>query len=359
MSEKNSEKKNKQSRRKILETLNSRILILGIIGIGMVVILVGRLFFLQVIQGSQHYEDYVQITKRDLSIEAPRGRILDCNGKVLAENQQKYSVAIRDTGEYSQTNGEFNEMILRLIELLDRFGASIETPIPVTINEHNEFVFNETSSSAVRRFIRDVYGNDKIEELEEQGEDPYSYTAEVVMERLKTNVYNFTSRWPAGEQLDKETVLKLCNIRYAMSANAYTRYQSTVISSDISEDVKVAVLEDQSNLKGVEIKEELVRVYPNAEYFSHILGYTGKASTEELETLQETDDSYVLGDVVGRAGIEQAYESELRGTKGNQSVYLNNVGMILDTISKTDPVNGNDLQLTIDSDLQIAVYNML
>lgn len=206
MSEKNSEKKNKQSRRKILETLNSRILILGIIGIGMVVILVGRLFFLQVIQGSQHYEDYVQITKRDLSIEAPRGRILDCNGKVLAENQQKYSVAIRDTGEYSQTNGEFNEMILRLIELLDRFGASIETPIPVTINEHNEFVFNETSSSAVRRFIRDVYGNDKIEELEEQGEDPYSYTAEVVMERLKTNVYNFTSRWPAGEQLDKETV---------------------------------------------------------------------------------------------------------------------------------------------------------
>ena len=68
MSEKNSEKKNKQSRRKILETLNSRILILGIIGIGMVVILVGRLFFLQVIQGSQHYEDYVQITKRDLSI---------------------------------------------------------------------------------------------------------------------------------------------------------------------------------------------------------------------------------------------------------------------------------------------------
>ena len=134
MSEKNSEKKNKQSRRKILETLNSRILILGIIGIGMVVILVGRLFFLQVIQGSQHYEDYVQITKRDLSIEAPRGRILDCNGKVLAENQQKYSVAIRDTGEYSQTNGEFNEMILRLIELLDRFGASIETPIPVTIN---------------------------------------------------------------------------------------------------------------------------------------------------------------------------------------------------------------------------------
>lgn len=359
MSENNSEKKNRKSRRKILETLNSRILILGVIGIGMIVILVGRLFFLQVIQGSQHYEDYVQITKRDLSIEAPRGRILDCNGKVLAENQQKYSVAIRDTGEYNKTNGEFNEMILRLIELLERFGANIETPIPVTINEHNEFVFNETSSSAVRRFIRDVYGNDKIEELEEQGEDPYSYTAEVVMERLKTNVYNFTSRWPAGEQLDKETVLKLCNIRYAMSANAYTRYQSTVISSDISEDVKVAVLEDQSNLKGVEIKEELVRVYPNAEYFSHILGYTGKASTEELETLQETDDSYVLGDVVGRAGIEQAYESELRGTKGNQSVYLNNVGMIMDTISKTDPVNGNDLQLTIDSDLQIAVYNML
>ena len=88
MSEKNSEKKNKQSRRKILETLNSRILILGIIGIGMVVILVGRLFFLQVIQGSQHYEDYVQITKRDLSIEAPRGRILDCNGKVLAETSK-------------------------------------------------------------------------------------------------------------------------------------------------------------------------------------------------------------------------------------------------------------------------------
>ncbi len=358
MSEKNSEKKNRTSRRKIIEKLNSRVIILGVIGIGMAVVLIGRLFFLQVIQGSKHYEDYVQITNRDLSIEAPRGRILDCNGTVLAENQQKYSVAVKDTGEYNHRNGEFNEMLLRLIALLEKFGESAETPIPVIIDEHSEFQFNGTESE-IKRFIRDVYGKERIEKLQEEGKDPYSYTAETVMSYLKTNVYNFTSRWPAGDQLDKETVLKLCNVRYALSANTYMRYQSTVICSDIDEDVKVAVLEDQSNLKGVEIKEELVRVYPNSEYFSHILGYTGKASEEELKTLQETDDSYVLGDVVGRSGIEQAYEAQLRGEKGNQNVYLNNVGEIMDVVSKVDPVNGNDIQLTIDADLQIAVYNML
>ncbi|MCI6676043.1 MAG: penicillin-binding protein [Clostridiales bacterium] len=358
MSENNSEKKNRISRRKILELLHSRILILGVIGIGMAVILIGRLFFLQVIQGSKYYEDYVQITKRDLSIEAPRGRILDCNGKVLAENQQKYSVAIRDTGEYNKRKGEFNEMILRLIHLLERFGTTIQTPLPITINEHDEFEFNG-NENAIRRLITDAYGKEKIEKLQEDGEDPYSYSAEKVMERLKSVYYFSPTRWPAGEQLSKQDVLKLCNVLYLTSANTYTRYQSTVICSDISEDIKVAVLEDQSNLKGVEIKEELVRVYPNSEYFSHILGYIGKASDEELKTLRETDDSYVLGDVVGRTGIEQAYESALRGKKGNQSVYLNNVGEIMDTVSKEDPVNGNDVQLTIDADLQIAVYNML
>ena len=78
-----------------------------------------------------------------------------------------------------------------------------------------------------------------------------------------------------------------------------------------------------------------------------------------LETLQESDSTYEATDMVGKDGLEQYYESELAGTKGNDTVYLNNVGQILDTIDSEPSVRGNDVYLTIDLDLHDAVYNIM
>ena len=100
-------------------------------------------------------------------------------------------------------------------------------------------------------------------------------------------------------------------------------------------------------------------MYPDSEYFSSIIGYIGKASQEELDALQAENSDYELNDIVGKAGIEQYMEMELQGTKGYEKMYVDSVGRVLEVVESKEPVPGNNLYLTIDKDLQIAVYNLI
>lgn len=339
-------------------TLKSRVFWLGVAGTFFLAVLVVRLFQLQILDGAAYYDSYVSKTKKEISTTATRGNIYDRNGVVLAGNQAVYNLTIKDTGDYTKSNGDFNEMLLRLIDIAESHGGAIETELPVIIDESGNFAYSG-KESAVRQLIRDVYGTTYIEEKSEEGIDVYSFDAETVMNRLMTISYNFTSRWERAGDISKEDALAICNIRYAMRLTTYAKYKSTIVCSDISDELKSAILENQSQLLGVEVEQSERRVYPDGIYFSNILGYTGRPNTEELETLLEEDPSYEATDMVGKDGLEQYYEQELSGTKGTDTVYLNNVGQILDVIDSEPSVRGNDIYLTIDHDLQVAVYHIL
>ena len=90
-----------------------------------------------------------------------------------------------------------------------------------------------------------------------------------------------------------------------------------------------------------------------------LVGYTGKISTDEYNDLHEQDETYTANDTVGKSGLEQYYESYLRGENGDEQIYVNNVGKITEVISKKDPTAGNDLYLSIDINLQEATYKLL
>ena len=100
-------------------------------------------------------------------------------------------------------------------------------------------------------------------------------------------------------------------------------------------------------------------MYDYPEYFSHILGYTGKISDSEYDSLHEQDESYTRSDVVGKAGIEQVMELQLQGKKGSETVYVNNVGKVLDEKDYQEPSAGNDVYLSLDATLQMAIYDLL
>ncbi|MEI3340407.1 MAG: hypothetical protein V8R80_11080 [Eubacterium sp.] len=117
--------------------------------------------------------------------------------------------------------------------------------------------------------------------------------------------------------------------------------------------------EDTYTFQGVEVKEDTKRVYNYPEYFSHIIGYTGKISTEEYEELSKDDDSYTLNDTVGKSGIESSMETSLQGKKGSETVYVNNLGKILEVKDYKEPSAGNNTYLSIDAKLQMAVYDLL
>jgi penicillin-binding protein 2 len=141
-----------------------------------------------------------------------------------------------------------------------------------------------------------------------------------------------------------------------MSANSYNRYVSFTIAYDVSDDTVAAVLENSGELSGVTVEQQYVRRYVNSVYCSQVLGYTGTISTTELETLNAEKEIYENNDVVGKTGIEQSMESELAGTKGSKTVYVDTVGRITEVVDETEAVAGNDVYLTIDINLQKEIY---
>ena len=336
----------------------NRIAVLGCLLLPLIVVLVVRLFQLQIVRGSEYYENYVNTTRKEVSIPALRGNIYDRNGTLLAGNRVVYSVTLTDEEYYSKKNGEYNEMLLRLIRILERYGEEPVNTIPAVVSDNGEYVFSG-SESRIRRFIRDVYGKQRIEDRQKAGEDPYADSAETVIEYLKKNLYNFSSSWKAAETVSKEDALKICDIRYALAATAFTRYITTAIVSDISEELKAAVLESRNDLIGVNVEETYERVYYNSECFSCILGYVGSATIEEIDELNAGGGDYIAGDVVGKEGIESAYESYLQGTKGKKLIYVNNKGIVLYEEVLEEPAQGQDVYLSIDANMTIATYNVM
>jgi penicillin-binding protein 2 len=161
------------------------------------------------------------------------------------------------------------------------------------------------------------------------------------------------------KKYSKDMVIYILNFRSYMSANTYQRSMEFTMAYDVNDETVAEILENSQSLIGVTVSEEYIRKYVDGFYAAHILGYTGKVSTDELTTLQAQDSQYAANDVVGKAGIEQSMELYLQGQKGERRVYVDNVGRITQVLEETEPVTGSDVYLTIDIELQKKLYNAL
>jgi penicillin-binding protein 2 len=118
-----------------------------------------------------------------------------------------------------------------------------------------------------------------------------------------------------------------------------------------------ALAEFSHEMKGVQVEPEAVRNYPYGDLAAHVLGYTGEMSDEDLEARQ--DAGYRLGDVIGQMGVESAFESQLRGEWGGQQVEVDGAGRVLRILEEKPTEAGDDVQLTLDLDLQRAAETVL
>lgn len=141
-----------------------------------------------------------------------------------------------------------------------------------------------------------------------------------------------------------------------MLGNRFARYKEVKIATDVSDKTVAYVNEHMDTLSGISVNEDMIRKYNYSEYFSSIIGYTGPISESEYTALHKKNKDYTQNDTVGKAGLEQYYETYLRGKNGEQKFYIDNVGRISEIISSTDSVAGDDLYLSIDADLQKATY---
>ncbi len=361
-----------------INTTNGRIIVLLLFFFLLSSLLTARLFVLQIINGEETLEEFTLKIQKERTINSTRGKIFDRNGVLLAYNELAYNVTIEDVYESgTDKNKNINETLLKVIKIIEKNGDKIVNDFSIILDENGEFAFT-LEGTQQKRFLADIYGRTKISDLKYKEE---TASADMVMEYLCGY-----SKYGIGESLDpenprdsfvvfqgytKEEQLKLVTIRYAMSLNSFQQYIPTVIATDVDEKTVASIMENSTEFTGVSITEDNIRKYVDSKYFSQILGYTGKISEEEYLTLNNQEitennerttrkrNDYTLTDMIGKAGIEQTMETYLQGVKGHETIFVNNLGKVIESTNLVEPVAGNDVHLTIDHDLQVAAYNIL
>ena len=335
-------------------------------------ILIHRLYILQIINGENYRTNFNMKTTKTRNLKSTRGNIYDRNGNLLAYNELSYSLTIEDSGTYSTNrlrdlalNGE----AYRISKILEANGDSLSNDFHVVLDENGNYSYNVEGTSLLR-FRADVYGRAKISDLLPEEEES---TPDQMMDKLtdasrfgvirKDKPYTEKELTAAGLPLSltRKEILDIVYVRYQLFTTQYRKYMPVTIARNISDESVAALSEEKDSLTGIEIVEDSSRIYNYPIAFASLIGYTGKVSSEDLTELQAKNSRYNSESIVGKSGIEKVYEETLQGSDGQETVYVDRFGKVLqiDEDATIMPTAGGNVYLTIDADLQMAVYKIL
>ena len=343
----------------IMEIIKSRLFVTVIAFCVLFAILIQRVFYLQIVKGQYYLDNYKLQIRKTREVPGTRGHIYERNGELLAYNELAYSVTIEDNGDYSsmtlkEKNKIINETVEEVIDIVESNGDAVISDFGIILNASGNYEFAAQNETSKLRFLADIYGYQTIDELTDKEENA---SADDIINYLCED-----ERYGYGidqSSMEKSRILKMVNIRYAISLNSFQKYIPTTIASNVSDETVAEIMENSDRLQGVNIAEDSLRRYTDSKYFASLIGYTGKISQEEYNEKKESSKEYTLTDIVGKSGLEQTMDEELQGTKGKEIVYVDSVGNVIETEKKTDAVAGNDLYLTIDKNLQEATYQII
>jgi len=357
----------------------SRLFPISLIFVVLFVIIVNRLFILQIVNGPETAVKNETKYNKIREIKSTRGNIYDRNGKLLASNVLSYAIVMDDSTQIT-SNKQRNEIIHKLIKIIEKNNDELDTEFFIRQGENGDLEFT-VNGSALTRFLKNVYvyildDKSKLTEdkMKEYMKSAYDYLisgntnlSESQKKTLAQDTYeylrkgtgnNYTRMFDIDDSYSTEETLKIMSVRYALFIN-YPKYKQITIASNVSDMTVAAVEENRADLPGVKVEQQTQRVYHDALYMAHIIGYTGLINAEELEKAELEGLDYNSTDYIGKTGVEKEYEKELAGTKGSETVVVNNAGKVVTVSNRTDPVAGNDIYLTIDSDLQRNCYHLL
>ena len=339
----------------VREALNSRLFVLIFVFCILFTILIGRLFYLQIVKGNYYLNNYELQIRKTRTIPGTRGNIYDRNGNLLAYNDLAYSVTFEDNITGENRNEKLNQIMEQIIEIVESHDDSIINSFGIVLDSAGNYQFTQTNETLLLRFIADVYGEIYVDGLTKAQKE--STPDDLIKYLCTDDTYGYGIDI---KHLDKEHVLKLVNMRYAINLNSFQKYIPTVLASDVSDETAAAIMENLDKLEGVDITEESLRRYTDSKYFASIIGYTGKISQEEYDALdKDVKKKYSKSDIVGKSGLEQTLDSILQGEKGEMTFYTDTVGKVIDTVSYKEQGAGNDVYLTIDKDLQARTYQII
>ena len=310
------------------EHTNFRFNVITIIVYIIGIILISKLFELQIVHGVEYRETSNTRLSRETTLEASRGEILDRSGNVLATTTSSFNIELYKTKSDNKT---LNNCIINLINLFEQYSVRYPDNFPI----NNEITAYTIEGEALNKWLNKY----KMEENTDVKE-AFNY---------------FIKKYDVAET-DISIARKIIALRYEISTKGYSSTRSLSIAENVPREVVAQISERNSAFPGVTITTETQRRYNYDNLASHILGYIGKINEKEYNQEKEI---YNNDDYVGRTGIEYLFENYLRGEKGEAEIEMSVDGTVTgETITK-NPLQGSTVVLSIDSKLQEIAQNAL
>ena len=367
-----------------------------------------RLVYLQVYKNSE-YEDKANVASRQFVEEkAPRGKIYDSKGNVLATSTETYNVTFSST-EKSKT--DFYSTMNSVFKILDDNDEKEKDEFKLQYSKDKGYYFEfnvdseKTKKALELPFKRDRGINDLVKsklfpdndsgDLKEQQQKQvdeemakitpeqcfdyllctYSMYSDLLnlsksqrtafankVSSVKSIKEAFDIYKEAGKELKlKYSVDKLRRymvVKDALKMQSFTSYNPINIAENIKKDTAFIIYEKLVSLPGVDVELEPVRTYPNKTLACSVLGYLSSIDSSKKEKYEEQGYD-VSTDKIGVSGIESAFEKYLKGTKGGKTIKVNSQGRQTEELSQLEVQPGNNVHLTIDAELQYVAERAL
>ena len=290
----------------------------------------------QLIDGKK-YESESAASTASTSVKATRGQILDRNGTVLVGNRQGNNIVFKsDRFPSYDEQAKRNEIIKSLIDLFEKNGIEWNDDLPIILDENGNYQFEENRETDISTMkSRDMLKLNKYA------------TADDCMTQL-------IDRYSLADY-SKSDARKIASVCYEMRANAFNSANPYTFSEDVSDAIVSVIKENSEFYKGVDVEIVTYREYTDGTIAPHIIGVTGIINAEEYAKLK--DSGYAMDDTLGKSGIEQAFEENLKGTNGTKTVSTSTDGT--QTTKTSGLKNGDNIVLTIDAGLQKVAQDSL
>ena len=308
-----------------------------------------RLIFLQLVHGEEFAAQATNTTEYRFNVTAARGDIVDSAGRRIATSTTSYNVEL---SKLLIGDNDLNETIRSAVEILQANGESWNDGLLIGYaDKSGNYAFTgDPASETDQKAIAAV--------KEALGLQQYA-TADDVMARL-IEEYQLEDYAPAWQRI-------LGGIHYQMEQEAFSNVNNFTLAENVSDKTVATVKEHSLTLPGVEIAQTSVRSYADGTILPHVLGRVGKITAEMWRVTDENgqvtyplrDKGYAMNDVIGISGLESAYEDELRGQDGVETITRDSDGVIIDTSVTTEPQPGKTVMLTINREFQKAVDEAL
>lgn len=292
------------------------------------------LYDAQILHGSENRARSISSNATSEVVPASRGIITDRNGKVLVSNRLAYTLVFDRSG--FTDDASLNDAILRLIRLCQETGTAWNDTLPIA----------QTGS-----FLRCT--NDRSESFTQYLEKN-KLTATAAGRQL---IAEMRALYHVDESLSEKDARLVIGVRYELhSRDSYT------FAEDVSSEVLSLITDGR--YEGVSIRTASARVY-NTTLAAHILGTIGPIWQEEWSSNEKTgyvgyaDKGYSMNDLVGKDGVEKAFEEYLRGTDGRRLITTDEDGKLTGELYTREPQPGGTVALTLDIDLQADVERAL